>query len=397
MNPTEKPVWPHLNYCRLTAHPSGSWCKKIKGKLHYFGPLGDPDLALRRYLAFANASVNAQPTPEVVEKSQITINHAMNKFLTERRAAVESGELSAGQYARYRSITTHTLDTLGRERPFASLQPADFAILRKSLKGGPVTLKNRITWIRTILHWGEEYFGIKLAYGGQFDKPSRRAMQQGSKRRELFTPVEIQALLKHASPTTRCFVLLGINCAFGPGDIANIRKDEIDLAGGVHRHPRGKTSIPRICPLWPETVKALKEYKRPNVLLPDLFFVTRFGVPWVRESIKRDAAGVVKSTARTDAIAQEFEKLCKTAEVRYRGFYAFRHTFRSVADEVADVTAIECIMGHLKPGMGGVYTQLMGNGLARLKAVTDHVHKWSTQSASRRGANHSASRERPAR
>lgn len=397
MNPTEKPVWPHLNYCRLTPHPSGSWCKKINGKLHYFGPINNPDLALRRYLAHATASLDDRPTPEVVEKSTVTLNHAMNKFLTERRAAVESGELSAGQFARYRSITTHTLDTLGRDRLFASLQPADFATLRKSLRGGPVTLKNRITWIRTILHWAEEYFGVKVAYGGQFDKPSRRVMSQGSKRRQLFTPAEIQALLKHASPTTRCFVLLGINCAFGPGDIANIRGDEIDLKAGVHRHPRGKTSIPRICPLWPETVKALKNYKRPNQMLPHLFFVTRFGVPWVRESIKRDAAGVVKSTARSDAIGQEFDKLCVVAGVQTRGFYAFRHTFRSVADEVADVTAIECVMGHVKQGMGGVYTQLMGNGMARLKAVTDHVRKWSRRSASRRGASPAASLARPGR
>jgi hypothetical protein len=30
----------------LTAHSSCRWCKKVRGKTHYFGPLSDPDAAL---------------------------------------------------------------------------------------------------------------------------------------------------------------------------------------------------------------------------------------------------------------------------------------------------------------------------------------------------------------
>src|SRR5215831_11150755 len=33
----------------LTAHPAGYWCKKIRGKIHYFGPWDDPDGALAKY------------------------------------------------------------------------------------------------------------------------------------------------------------------------------------------------------------------------------------------------------------------------------------------------------------------------------------------------------------
>ena len=43
-----KPAKPYKNY-PLTAHPNGHWCKKIKGRIHYFGPWSDPDAALQNY------------------------------------------------------------------------------------------------------------------------------------------------------------------------------------------------------------------------------------------------------------------------------------------------------------------------------------------------------------
>ena len=44
-----KPRKPHGDF-PLYAHKNGQWAKKIRSKVHYFGPWGDSDGALQRYL-----------------------------------------------------------------------------------------------------------------------------------------------------------------------------------------------------------------------------------------------------------------------------------------------------------------------------------------------------------
>ena len=44
-----KPAKPYQEF-PLTAHQNGQWCKKIKGKVWFFGVWSDPDAALRKYL-----------------------------------------------------------------------------------------------------------------------------------------------------------------------------------------------------------------------------------------------------------------------------------------------------------------------------------------------------------
>jgi integrase len=164
-------------------------------------------------------------------------------------------------------------------------------------------------------------------------------------------------------------ILLGINCGFGNSDCGNLPLSAVNLEARMIDFPRPKTGIARRCPLWPETVEALREVagKRPvpkNEEHAGLVFITKYGLPWAKDTADQ-------------TLAKEFGKLLRALDINGRkglGFYTLRHTFRTIADEAKDQPAADYIMGHEVPHMSSVYRETLSD--ERLKAVTDHVRVW---------------------
>lgn len=73
-----KPAKPYPEF-PLTAHPAGYWCKKIRGRLHYFGPWPDPDGALAKYMEQKD-DLHAGREPKA-DPEELTVKEAANLFL----------------------------------------------------------------------------------------------------------------------------------------------------------------------------------------------------------------------------------------------------------------------------------------------------------------------------
>jgi integrase len=148
----------------------------------------------------------------------------------------------------------------------------------------------------------------------------------------------------------------------------------IDLDGGWLNFPRPKTGIARRCPLWAETVTAIREALTARSEPKDeadagLVFVTKYGHRWVRTEGPRRAP--------VNSVGLEFGKLLRALGIdgrEGRGFYALRHTFRTIADAARDPVAIDLIMGHADPSMAAHYRERIED--SRLRAVADHVREW---------------------
>lgn len=190
----------------------------------------------------------------------------------------------------------------------------------------------------------------------------------------MFEANELRKLIDAAGVPLKAMILLGINAAFGNTDVATLPLLAIDLDGNWLNFPRPKTGIARRCPLWPETVAAIRAALAVRPTPKDeadggLAFITKYGHRWVRTEGKKRAP--------VNSVGLEFGKLLKTLgidEREGRGFYALRHRFRTVADAARDPVAIDLIMGHTDPSMGGHYRERVED--SRLKAVAEHVRAW---------------------
>jgi integrase len=370
-----KPAKPNPAF-PLYAHAAGYWAKKIRGKVHYFGPWADPDGALDKYNR-EKEDLHAGRKPRS-DPDGLTVKDLANQFLAAKRSLVDSGELKQRSWDDYKAAVELVGNAFGPRRLVADIGPDDFADLRKKLakKWGPVTLGNVIQRVRVAFKFAfdNDLIDRPVRYGQSFKRPSRKTVRIDRARKgpKLFAAEEIRRLLDAAPVHVRAMILLGINCGFGNAECGNLPLSAVDLDAGRIDYPRPKTGIPRRCPLWPETVGALREAlaKRPAPKDPannSLVFVTKYGLPWAKD-------------ATDQTLAKEFGKLLRKLGINGRkglGFYTLRHTFRTVADETKDQPAVDFVMGHESPHMSSVYRESISN--ERLSAVTDYVSAWLFQ------------------
>lgn len=377
--PEDSPPW---------LHPSGRWCRKVKwgGKWRafYFGRDESKAMAewdrVKKYLLAGQEPPPADQNEEQDgQPGNPTLRALCNGFDESKERLVATGELGRRTQANYRGSTDSLIAFFGKNRLAGNLTAKDFEDFRASLaKGrGAVSLRGHVLNVRMVFKHGYEngLLANPARFGQGFKIPAksvlRKARQAAGKR--MFEADELRKIIDAAPQPLRAMILLGINCGFGATDVSSLPLSAVDLKTGFVTFPRPKTSVERRAPLWPETVKALREVidgKRKEPRDPAdaaLVFLTRCGQRWVR---------VGKDGGPIDAVACEMTKLLIEMGIKRErvGFYALRHTFRTVADEVRDRPATDHIMGHADHSQAGAYRE--GIADERLQAVVNHVRSW---------------------
>jgi integrase len=369
--PTPKPTKPEKPYPEfpLFPHATRRWAKKIRGKLHYFGPWDDPDGALRKYLDQKD-DLHAGRLPRV-QGEGLTVRDLCIQFLTVKKVLEESGELSPRSYQDLARTCERLAKAVGGSRLASDLQPDDFTKLRASWakRWGPKTIHGEMTRLRMVFKFGFEsgLLTTPVRYGPGFRPPSKKTLRQhkAAKGKQMFEADEIRRMLKEANIPMKAMILLGVNCGFGNADCGSLPVSGVDLAGGWINFPRTKTAIDRRCRLWPETVRALKAAiaARPapkDAAHAELVFVTRWGHAWTKDQ---------------SAVTKEMNKLLDDLGIEgQRSFYALRHTFETIGGDSCDQVAVDHVMGHSKSDMASYYRERIED--ARLQAVADHVRAW---------------------
>lgn len=382
---TKKPPAKPTRDFPLYPHPCGQWVKKIRGKVYYFGQWSDSEGALKAYLEVRDDLLAGRtPRPRSRRDDELTVLRLCDLFLESRERLLATKEISPETFADYKVVGKLILDAFGRNTLVEQLTPQDFAEFRAKLGKGTslVTLENRIARVRAFFNHADKNGWLERSlnriWGTEFKKPSRKAMRvhKASRPREI-SAQEIWRLLDVASPQLAAMIRLGINCGFGPTDLGLLRNSNLDLEGGWVSLPRSKTGAPRRCPLWKETVSAIKAAiaARPEPKSPDdadLVFITKYGRPFSpKASLTEEGA-----KSNSSAISSEFQKLRKLAGIKGRGkgLYSLRHMLQTIGDQTKNFVAVQAIMGHVDQSISGHYRERISDDA--LREVTGHVRRW---------------------
>ena len=244
----------------LYRHATGQWTKKIRGKAYYFGT--DADAALNKYLEQRD-DLQAGRTPRV-QGEGLTVRDLCNRFLTSKKSLVDSGELSPLTFRDYYATGERLCEVFGKSRLVSDLASDDFDRLRATFAKtrGMVGIGNLVRQTRIIFKNGYDCGLIDrpVRFGPAFKTPAKSKLrkERQSKPARMYEAIELRTLIETAEQPLKAMILLAINCGFGQSDLANLPFTALDLDGGWVNYPRPKTSIDRRCPLWPQTVKAVR-------------------------------------------------------------------------------------------------------------------------------------------
>jgi integrase len=377
----EKPSKPYPEF-PLFPHATKRWAKKIRGKHHYFGPWDDPEAALKKYLDQKDELHAGLPPKNTGDG--LEIRDLCNRFLTNKRSRLGSGEIEVRSFKNYFGICSKVVEFFGKNKLVKDLVADDFEAFRASLAKslGAISLANRIGLVRMVFKFGFDNGLISqpIRYGQSFDKPSRRVLRvaRNQNGQKMFESAEVLAILEAADPILTAMTLLGINCGYGNTDVANLKQSSLNFETGWLDYPRGKTGVGRRCKLWLETLSALKVAieLRPEPKDKadyDLCFVTPDGRKWVRLGSQSDP----EFRSSMNVLSNKFSNLLKKLGINHRkrlGFYTLRHVFATIGSEARDEQAVRSLMGHIDQSQLSAYQERISD--ERLISVTDCVRDW---------------------
>ena len=336
----------------LTLHPTGQYCKKIKGKLFYFGT--DKNIALERYYEQAAYLHTGKGNPLNCTNNHLSLKTVCNLYLDYQESRATIDEITRSYvYDQTRLLRDFVL-YIGPNRIISEISTIDLQNYRKKLvKTGKAadTINNRITAIKTMYNWA-------LDNGIIDSTPNLKAVKKiviSKTEKPTFNIAQIQKLLQHASTQMKAMIWLGLNCGFGCTDCAELKWENFNSEKTRVCFPRGKTGMPRNLPLWHETVSAIENVPK----LGNLVFYTSKGNAWVRVIHSFDKYKKEKYT-KENGISKEFSKLLKRACIKTErgvGFYTLRRTAATLTAKSGDPFAVQRLLGHADLKMATTYVQ----------------------------------------
>jgi len=336
----------------LTLHPSGQYCKKIKGHIYYFG--SDRKQALERYLDQAIFLHGYNNTLLKSTNGNMALKEICDLYLKYQHTKLLADNLTARHHNDQIRNLNKLMEFLGESCRIKSISKLSLQNYKRSLQkhySSVCRLNLHLSIMKAMFHWARKNDILK-------DIPNIDAISRATEihqERFTFNSDQINKLLSIADIRIQAMIWLGLNCGFGCTDCAFLKWNDLDLENSRVILPRRKTGIYRDLPLWPETVTSLRKIKRKGSLV----LYTSRGNPYIQTNIKIDTRRNEKYTI-TNSISTQFRRLILKANLNVpkgTGFYTLRRTAATIAARSGDPFAVQRRLGHANLTMATRYVQ----------------------------------------
>jgi integrase len=292
-----------------------------------------------------------------------TFRHQAEKFL-----AIIQGEMKPLSFREIRDYVRSLMGEYGTldVSAFDELKCQEVYLGLKNAKLSAATRKKRWGFFgRLIKHfWSSRLIELPRNLKELRFKTHARAIKT-------YETDEVRKVLLALPARLRLYMLLGLNCGMNAADVGQLRKDQVDFAGGrlVRRRVKigDRANVPTVdYPLWAETARLLRECLSED---PTLALTAMNGAPLWESRQEGD------KTPQKDLINQQWKrakvsipfKACRSISAtmldRHENYgrfaeYFLGHTPKTVAEEHYQHRSTETF----DKAMGWLRTQLLGEG-----------------------------------
>ena len=347
----------------LTLHPTGQYCKKVKGKMYYFG--SDKKQALEKYLDQATYLHGCQNNLQQQKPTSdnMTLKQLCDMYLKYQYSKLQANDLTASHHNEQIGSLNKLMAFLGQNIDINNISTLDLQNYKRRIQKSQVSvcrLNLHISIMKALFHWARK--NDVLVNIPNIDAVSRGKIVHHEK--FTFDPEQVNKLLSAADVKMRAMIWLGLNCGFGCTDCSELKWSDLDFVSARVKLARKKTGILRDLPLWPETVKSLEKIPKTGKLV----FYTSRGNPYIQTLLKTDGDENGKYTT-LNTITTKFSRLIKKSGLvvpKGTGFYSLRRTAATIAARSGDPFAVQRLLGHADLQMATRYVQ-------NVSAQTDRV------------------------
>ncbi len=308
-------------------------------------------------------------TTAAIPSAEMTVGAVKDAYLAELKERMVAKQITASHYRGQKNRLESALEICGRfmppARPMKSIGEGEIRMAVLALCQRPFqkrkrqigmthasnlikTLKWFLTWSHELNFWDQpkrfrRLFMVRITTTDAEKKT--RLEKMASPEPMSYSLAELKAIWDAAMDARhRCWILLAMNCSFGPMELATLKRWEVKTAedGSMYiERFRQKTSVYGRWKLWDETAMALRAVMEKD---GELALLTRTKTPLIEET----------ETERRDAISQSWRWIQRRSGVK-GGFKTLRKTSATMAKAIGGLEVSEMMLAHIEHGQNKAY------------------------------------------